>query len=178
MSVDIESYLSAVVAAVKDHFGGRLAVVGGYDEIADDGVIDSPAVLIGIEGFSEGSDRGDDRVPLKCQVSAQCILSVKTENVQVQVRAFAAEFLSVIRRNKFDFGVDVSFPEGLDARPGVLRPGDNGYDSFEVTWDQELYLGESVWDGSGVVPTEVWVSQNPEIGLAHEPDYENVAADS
>jgi hypothetical protein len=34
----------------------------------------------------------------------------------------------------------------------------------EVRWRQLLRLGESEWDGTGIVPTEVWLGFAPAVG--------------
>jgi hypothetical protein len=56
--------------------------------------------------------------------------------------------------------------------PGKFDPEKNGFDSWFVSWDQTLYLGDSVWDSTGIMPTEILWSEVPLIGTQNVDEYE------
>lgn len=126
--------------------------------------IKTPAVILEIEAAEEGDDAGDDRSPLLMHITAYCILSQQTADLQIQLRSFAAQLFAKVRKNKWGLGNTVSFPGGITLGPGKFDPEATGYDSWFVSWDQTLYLGESIWKPGGIIPTEVWWNWSPEIG--------------
>nr|VFJ67599.1 MAG: hypothetical protein BECKFW1821B_GA0114236_11329 [Candidatus Kentron sp. FW] len=68
--------------------------------------------------------------------------------------------------------VDLPDIAGDDAiGPGEFKLGQEGYDSWYATWEQTVYLGESVWNLEGVIPEKIYLGRSPEIGAAHEQDY-------
>lgn len=176
MTQTITEFVDAIITAASDRFSGRVETFGDYDEF-EQGRINTPAILLDVEALTEGVDDGDDRIPVTCRISAFCMLSLTTPKVKLETRQFAAEFMSLVRRNKFGLGRDVDHPENIEARPGPFQSGNQGYDSFEVSWDQTIFLGESVWDASGVPVTEIFVGYAPDIGIGHEPDYARLEND-
>lgn len=173
MSVTLNDLHNAIVATTQAAFGSVVETVAAYSPLQAD-PINTPAVLIEMDSADEGEDCGDGRVPLKCQFLAHCILSTKTPNVQVEVRAFAAQMFQVVRHNNWGLTGNVTRPASLSMLPGEFRPGNHGYESWIVAWEQTLYLGDSVWTG-GVRPETVYLGITPNIGAGHEGDYVQIA---
>lgn len=61
--------------------------------------------------------------------------------------------------------------------PDEFNPDLNQFEVWRLDWQQVIHLGESVWpDAEGAVPTQVMLSQLPDVGLGHEADYVVVTA--
>ncbi|MGZ4953575.1 MAG: hypothetical protein ACXV8Q_00565 [Methylobacter sp.] len=171
----VSGFHAAIKNAVAAHFGANVNTVAWYDQgEAADGQplpIKTPAVILEMDSADEGDDAGDDRTPLACHITAYCILGRATPDLQIQVRSFAGQLLALARKNKWGLGKSVSFPGGFSLGGGKFDPEKNGYESWYVSWEQTLYLGTSVWDSAGVIPTEVWFGLSPEIGIPYVDKY-------
>jgi hypothetical protein len=172
MTVTVKDFVTAVKAEVESAFENRIQTVEDFNGF-DRGKINTPAVLFHVERMIEGQDIGDGRVPLQCEVTAYCCLSLETGNVQTEVREFASELMSLIRRNRFGLGGDAADAENISAQPGPFQLGSKGFDSFEITWSQTIFTGENVWSG-GTPVSEVWFGISPEVGQEHIDDYEQL----
>lgn len=164
----LSGFHAAIAAAIAAFFGDNINSVlwyaQGEDAASQPLPVITPAVILDIESAEEGEDAGDDRAPLLCHITAYCILGQKTADLQIQVRSFAAQLFTLVRKNKWSLGRAVGFPGGITMGPGKFDPEKNGYDSWYVSWDQTLFMGADVWDSSAVLPTEIWWNWTPEIG--------------
>jgi hypothetical protein len=174
----LSQFHAAVVASVALRFGDNINTVLWYEQgetaSGQPLPIITPAVILEIESAEEGDDIGDDRAPLLMHITAYCILGQQTDNLQMEVRNFASQLFALIRKNKWTLGHSVSFPGGITLGPGKFDPEKNGYESWFVSWDQTIYLGDNVWDSTGIPPQEVWLGLSPEIGLAFVDKYTRI----
>jgi hypothetical protein len=156
----LKEYHDAILAAVREEFGDVLRTVDGYaPERVED--VKTPALLLDLESWSPGEDTGDGKTALRCTVTAHCILSFQTEGVHLEVREFGARVHQLVRGNRWGLGGDVEPPgEAIDGAPGFFKPGKDGYDSWCVTWEQVIYLGQSAWAGTATPITNVSVNVN------------------
>jgi hypothetical protein len=165
---DLAGFQDAIKAELSAFFGNIINTVAWYEQsesaTGQPLPIVTPAVVLEIESADEGDDVGDDRTPLLCHLTAYCILGQQTPDLQTQVRAFAAQLFGKVRKNKWGLGAKVGFPGGITLGPGKFDPEATGYDSWFVSWDQTVYLGDSVWLPSGIMPSEIWWNWAPEIG--------------
>jgi hypothetical protein len=171
----LAAFHAAIQTVIAGHFGDNINTALWYEqgETADGQPLPilTPAVILEIDSADEGDDVGDDRAPLLCHITAYCILGQQTNELQVQIRNFAAQLFAKIRKNKWGLGHNVSFPVNISLGPGKFDPEKNGFDSWFVSWDQTLYLGADIWDSSGIIPSEVWWSWDPEIGIPFVDSY-------
>jgi len=58
--------------------------------------------------------------------------------------------------------------------PGEFRPGQDGFEAMVVAFELPAVLGESVWDGEGITPVQVFAGVAPDIGPPHIDDYEEI----
>ncbi len=162
----------AVKQAIETEFDSIVKTVELYGDSLES--VNTQAVIISMDNADEGNDIGDERVPVQCDFSALCLLGFSTANVQLEIREFALQLFTLVRQNKWNLGTAVSFPENLSIQPGPFDPEKNGYESFIVSWQQTVYVGPSVWDASGVMPTEVNLGWLPKVGSGFEADYEQI----
>lgn len=172
----IRDFHEAIQAALLAKFGDDVNTVCWYQQAESSTgqplPIETPAIILEIESAEEGDDVGDDRIPMLCHITGYCILSQKTTDLQIELRNFASQLLGEVRKNKWSLGNDVSFPFSVTLGPGKFNPEVQGYDSWFVSWAQTLYIGESVWKPTGIIPTEIWWSWAPDIGIPHVDDYQ------
>jgi hypothetical protein len=181
-SVSIINFQNAVKNTLTTYFAGIVNTVIWYEQGENDKgqplPITTPAIILEIESADEGDDLGDNRAPFLAHLTAYCILGQQTQDLQTQVRTFAGQLFSKVRKNKWGLGINVSFPGGITMGPGKFDPEATGYESWFVSWDQTLWLDTSIWDTTEIIPTEVYWSWSPDIGIPHEDDYELVPFDS
>lgn len=157
-----------VLGTLAARYAERVQTIAAYDPFAadDDGAprtLTTPALLLELAAIDPGPDDGTDRQPLRLSWTLHCVLSVLTEEVQVELREFAADVLACVRHNRWGYPLAVRAPQALSAQPGEFRPGLAGYDSWAVTWEQDAFLGPNAWAG-GLAPAEVWIGFAPLVG--------------
>lgn len=170
---DLKKIHDAQVRFFKSRLESRVETIDAYRSDAHDKEINTPALLIELELIDEGRDAGDGRDALRCSFTAHCILSNLTPNVEIEVRNFAATVFRLIKGNRFGLGELADDPEGITAGPGEFKPGAEGYESWYVNWEQNVYLGDSMWEG-GIMPHIVKLGWSPDVGTGHADDYEQV----
>lgn len=158
----------AIEAAVREAIP-VLDTVGAYT-VGD--AVNTPAALIELEAAEEGEDDGSGRVPVRCTWTIHCLLSRKTERVEVEIRDFATKVLALVRQNRW--GMPALMPDNLQAGPGEFSPGQDGYEGWYVTWEQTVYIGPDVWVGDGLIASTVYIGRSPAIGEGHAEDYDAV----
>ncbi len=171
---DLTALHDAMTEAIKASMS-MLQTVKSYDPTTRD-TITTPAVLIEAVEMKPGRKIGDGRLPVTVEFAAHCCLSVKTERVELEIRNFAAKLLQVVNGNKWGLADAVERPERLSAFPGMFKPDDKGFESWVVTWEQTIHLGE-VWQDADFLPTDVYVGEAPDIGAAHEDKYWKITDD-
>lgn len=149
-----------------------LKTIKAYDPMTRD-TIATPAVLIEAIEMKPGGRLTGGRLPVTVEFAAHCCLSVKTERVELEIRNFAAKMMQVIEGNKWGLADAVERPERLTAFPGAFKPDDKGFESWVVTWEQTIHLGD-VWEGVDFLPTDVYLGESPNIGAAHKDKYEKI----
>lgn len=162
----MKTQITAAFPALKDvgHYprpGSRIATPAIYYEL------DSIEV-------TDPQDVGTEQVRCSLTFNAYCVVSYKGE-AQLAARTLAASFMAWLRGKRF--GQPIGIAQPMSANPDTLA-GDAGdaYEVIRVMWQHEpVYLGVSVWDPSGVVPTEVWLGIDPNTGAAHLSDYIKLA---
>lgn len=146
----LELYQHTLLAGLRAHFGDSLETVQAYltEQTANLDVgltINTPALILEIERLASVSDdRGDGRDALRCGVLVHCILGSQTPNLQIELRNFAAEVMRWLSNSSnWPACGSIEPIEELDALPGRWKQGQSGYDSFVVTFDQVVYLGDN-----------------------------------
>ncbi|PMN73158.1 hypothetical protein [Enterovibrio norvegicus] len=134
--------------------------------------IQTPSILLEVVAVKPGEKRSGGRLALNVEFCAHCILSLKTANVQMEVRNVAARVLQVVDLNRW--GLDnAEQPRQLSAFPGMFSEK-LGFESWVVSWEQDFHLGD-VDLGDDWLPAEVYLGEAPNIGAAHIDNYEKIS---
>ena len=169
--VDFEVVHKAIVSKIKAAMP-VLKTVNSYDP-TDRDVIVTPALLIELVEIKPGKKIGDGRLPITAEFAAHCCLSVKTDNVDIEIRNFAAKTLQVVNGNRWGLPKAVERPAALGAFPGMFKPDDKGFESWVVVWEQDVHLGE-IWQDADFLPQDAYLSAAPNVGLANQDKYEKI----
>jgi len=164
----------AMITALKAKMG-YIKTVEAYDPTTEsDGgqhsLVKTPAVLIELAELRPGKPLGDGRQAFSCEFIFHCILSTATKNVELEIRNYAAAVARVVYKNRWGFPNAAELPDDIGAYPGVFKPGDKGFESWVVSFRQNVFLGD-VDVNQESIPTDVFYSMTPDIGAAHKDDY-------
>jgi hypothetical protein len=160
----IKALHAAIESSLRAHFNASVQQYGTYqpwdtDSDAPDSELRTPALLVELEAMDP-----DDValhlpgcVALRCALAVHVVLGVLTDDLQVALRELAAAVITLVRQtdtaaaarpplngNHWGLGEAVGTPEAVSARPAEFRPGLNGFDAWIVTWEQIVYLPETL----------------------------------
>lgn len=162
--VDLAALHTAMVANLQAKFPG--VTVTAYSRPGER--INTPAILLELDSISATMpmDVGTQQVKSSLLFNAYCVVSYKGTG-KMAVRTLAASLLAHVRGQRFGQPIGAAEPVGAD--PDMLEGvASVEYEVFRVSWNHEpAYLGESVWDATGVIPTELTVTTNIEFGIGN-----------
>jgi len=159
--MDIFDYHKAIEDALIEKFSGLVETVASY-EPAQINPINTPAILLEMDDCTLGGT-SDDRDELMASMIAHCIVGHKTPNIDLAVRDFAIQVSQFLRHNVFKIK-GIGQPENIQLGKGEFKPGKHGYESWYVSWDQAVYLTESVFSSDGFVPEQIFIGRHPDVG--------------
>ena len=159
----IKAVFQAIEDALRAHFGAAIEQYGVYQpwdpvEGAAEPVLKTPALLISLDAMpiDEADTHAPGRIGIRCAISIHAILSILTEDLQIALPELAAAVTALVRQteldplapplngNRWGLGDAISPPEAVSAEPAEFTPGLNGRDSWTVSWEQVVYLPETL----------------------------------
>lgn len=161
----IERLVAVPGVATCERYAGQLAESARA-------LVRVPALLFAVGDWEPEEDPGTEEV----QVSLACSLFVAARNARgpearaQDVDALTEAVLPLIRLERF--GLSGVGPARIQRVVTHYLLEGKGIGIREIRWTQSVLLGESVWDGVGVRPEEIYVGYAPNIGTAHVSDYE------
>lgn len=172
-AITTEVLHEGIKQALKEAFPD-LETVDDYP--TEKGKIKTPAAFLNMAAIEPGDSGGDDGTErldsvLRWEISI-IMGKVPTKEVKRQTRMRAADVALWVHGNRFDLRVRPA--EFIRAEADDFSPELSRYAPWLIEFEQSVPLGASVWDGTAVVPTEVYVGQEPDTGPEHEADYVKV----
>lgn len=172
----IEAAHDAIQAAFKAAFPA-FVTVGGYDKSKK--VIKCPAAFIELGSIEPGDDPGTDQLAVRLRWEIFLLLRFNTKNVKKsvkqEIRTIVGAVAHFVQGNQF--GIPCTPAQFVGAYPDEFSPKTGTYEEWRIDFEMEALLGESVWDGEGIIPDTVMLSYSPIIGIDHEQDYQEVTDD-
>jgi hypothetical protein len=168
----IDTFKTTPGVDLCEHYAGQL---GGDGQVQK--MLRTPALLLALLKAPPSTDPGTGQVGVDAHL-ALYVVARNAKSAEARGRdalALVEHLLPQIRHNKFGLGESVGVAEITDVRPHYLLDG-KGFAIWEINWTQWAAIGESVWDGDVVIPEEVLVGYDPQIGPAFLPDYETVVS--
>jgi len=132
--------------------------------------IEIPAVLVELAEMQTGRNPGTNRLALLTRWEARAIVDGIPPTAGLDVRNLAATVALTIFQAG-NFGMSITPAVIIDVGPDEFEPELAGYETWVVSWEHEIQLGKSIWDGEGVRPKHVYIGIDPKTGEKHEPDY-------
>ena len=170
---DLSALHTAIAAAIRAQFPD-LKAVGAYPRPGE--MVKTPAVFFELDSIevTDPMDVGTEQVRCALTFNAYCVVSYKGTG-KLAARLLAASVMSWLRGKRFGQPIGIAQPMSADPDQ-FIGDASAEYECFRVMWRHEpVYLGTSVWDATGVVPTEVWLGIDPNTGAAHLGDYIKIA---
>lgn len=133
----------------------------------------TPAVFIACMGVnvSELRESGECDADL---VMAAFVVTADAKGLPRDVSALnIVEFLLLYIPGK-QWGLDGKAFKAREVQAQNMYSGEvdkTGAAMWAVLWRQKVRLGESVWDETGILPSQVYFGIAPNIGIGHENDY-------
>lgn len=93
-------------------------------------------------------------------------------NPALEIRKMAAALAAYVHGQRWGLPVGAANVQG--AWPDDYAPELEQYECWRVEWTQVVHLGKSAFADDGVVPSVLHYSWAPDIGAAHEQDYERL----
>ncbi len=156
---------NAILAEITTTITG-IETYGSYPKLRT--AIKTPAVFIDLAALEPGIDPGTEELALLARFEARVVLG-SNDNACLNVRELAAEVARIIHKN--NFGLQVKPAALVSVNPDNFRPEIDAYEIWLVEWLHEIHIGQSVWDGVGVVPEEIFLGYVPFVGTEHEDKY-------
>jgi hypothetical protein len=150
---------NAIVARLLADVAG-LQTCAAYPELDHDSRIAIPGVLIETDSSIEpAKDAGTDQLCLTTRWRAYCIYDPNQPNADLEVRNLAVTVaLAIYLASRF--GQPVGSAKITSISEDAFKPELDGYFVWAVEWEHDIRVGTSIWDGVGVMPTEINVSFN------------------
>tara|TARA_R110002051_G_scaffold71744_1_gene129614 strand:- start:454 stop:1005 length:552 start_codon:yes stop_codon:yes gene_type:complete len=153
-----------------------IKTVEAYDPTSDEtgpqhSLVKTPAALIELTELRPGKSLGDGRQSFRCEFIFHCILSTTTKNVELEIRNYAAAVAKAIHKNRWGFESAVEQPSDIGAYPGVFKSGDKGFESWVVSFSQNIYLG-NIGINEESIPEDVFYSMAPLVGEDNKQAYQ------
>lgn len=141
----------------------------------------APACFVELTQMDAGeADPGTEQLQVTARFEAHLIIGFRQPSAKRSIRTLAGAF-SVFLRNQ-RWGLPVGPARFVAASPdevaGIGRNAESldQYEVWTVEWEQEVHLGESVWQGDDTLISEVYVGYAPATGPNHIDDYTRVTA--
>ncbi len=111
-----------------------------------------PAIFLDLAELAYGLDAGTEQLPLVSHWEARLVMSDELPDQTVWALVQAVMLILFTARWP---DLDVGKVELKQATPDDFSPDLIGHRVWLIEWAQRLRVGENIFDGGGVVPTEV-----------------------
>jgi hypothetical protein len=167
--IDLGAALDSVVSALAAEFD-TFKTVAAEDESRTR--LEVPAVIVQISELEPDPDKDPHTGQFPClvRIEARIILGHRTPSVRREVVKAAGAVTAFVHSNRF--GVAWGAATVIAVEPDEFDPAADQFDIWRVEWVHSADIGDSYFVDDGVTPTQVLTSWDPEIGPAHEDDYE------
>ncbi len=161
---------AAIIASLKSTFSS-VPTCEAYPRLVKK--ISSPAILTEIVDLTPTTDLGTEQLEVAARFRAYIVFDLTDLAAEMDTVNMAAAVAAAIKKAS-RFGCEVGPAKVLSVEPADFKPDLLGFSSWVVEWTHEVCFGDSVWSGTGSPVTEIMVGWSPDIGIGHEPDYEQV----
>lgn len=174
--VTLEQVHSAIVERIKAAFPA-LKTVEAYRQDRKSLLV--PACLVNLMEMEvePEDDPGTEQLAVTAHFEAVLVIHFRQgdKNPKLEIRKLAAAVAQFVHRQRWGLPVSPAVVEAISE--DGFDPELDQFEAWRVEWRQVLHLGESCWDGEGIIPQRIFLGIAPNIGKAHEQDYFEVTKD-
>lgn len=172
--IDLGEALDAVVTSIRAQFAGFKVEAA---EDLDRRQLPVPCILVAIAELEPDLDNDPTTGEFPCLVrfEARVVLGHRTAQVRREVLKAAGAVAAFVHKNRF--GIRWGGARVLSVEPDEFAPTAQEFDVWLVEWAHRAAIGQSLEIDASVVPTDVFLSQEPSIGADHLDDYVKVTSD-
>ena len=132
--------------------------------------LSAPSVRLSLNSVAPGIDCGDGRFSANCDITVFCIYP----RTGYQSPEIAMRVMDHIRYNHWGLSETVSHPENLRAEAADYRPGKGGYDVWQVSFSQTVYLNIPETEDTPDAES-IYMSETPQVGEPNIDHYDLVS---
>ncbi|KDM92895.1 hypothetical protein [Photobacterium galatheae] len=136
----------------------------------------TPCVFFGVMDWERSDNQpmnGQLAVTLNCEILA--VLGMADAQYQLEVRNAAMAIGLAIEQSRFGLPVDPAV--FVSAEPDGFNPELDEYAVWSIRFNQDVEIGQDVYQPEGLTPHTVHVGYSPDIGPANTDKYEQVVGD-
>lgn len=170
-ALDLDQLFDAIEASVRGAFPHFL-VVQAYPENRRD--IPTPACIIQLLELEPAENPGTEQLAAVAILEAQVVIGFRQPNAKRMVARMAAALAHHVQGQRWGMPIEPATVTAI--APSDFDPELDQFEVWAVEWQQTVHIGKSVWDDDGTVPSQVLTAWAPDVGPAHEADYQEVSA--
>lgn len=129
-----------------------------------------PAFLVETDPtFKPAMDAGTEQLCLTVGWRGYCVYDPLVSNAHLEVRDLVLTVTHAIYKAS-RFGLQIGAAKITQLREETTKVELVDHLTWVVEWTHDVRIGDSVWDGVGVIPTEVYFSYEPDavpLGSTH-----------
>ena len=122
--------------------------------------------------FSNDDNPGTEQLAATLEGEVRVIVGFRTKNAKLAVRLLASQIAQQLDGERFDLPVQPARVNGC--WPDEFDTELDQYEVWRIVFTQDVLLGDSTFDDSGIIPETLFVGYSPETGLPHEDDYQEL----
>jgi hypothetical protein len=116
--------------------------------------VELPAVFLDLVELEPGTDPGTGELALITHWEARIVVAELQSDALKIHYSLAVAIMQWLRSHDFP-QVNVGKAELKQAAPDHFAPEMQGHDVWLVEWTHQVRLGDSIWDGTGIMPDQV-----------------------
>jgi hypothetical protein len=124
-----------------------------------------PCVLVLCDSFEPMDSDGTERLLLKSKWLAYCVVADHAPNADTTARILAISVGKAVDDIEGKASQGYSKASLVGIFEDSFNPDLDGFLVWKVEFDIPIKVGESVWDGTGIIPTQVLVAFGDDIGV-------------
>jgi hypothetical protein len=122
------------------------------------GEILAPAVFLEIASYGVGNDPATGELALIANVETRVVVDSTIEDAEIVCQMLACEIANIAHLNSF--GCNISPAKVTGITRDFFKPEFDMYLCWQVEWNHEMHLGNSMWLESGVPPHTITVGEH------------------
>ncbi|MEW8420079.1 MAG: hypothetical protein AB2690_22915 [Candidatus Thiodiazotropha endolucinida] len=118
-----------------------------------------PAVFVDLVELESASDPGTGELALITHWEARVVVAESQGNADAVIRSLILAVMLWLYRHPWP-QKNIGRAKLKQAGPDHFSPELQGHTIWLIEWTHSIRVGESVWDGEGVIPTQIFIGSD------------------